>query len=125
LTGPGATGSETLATVKRLLATGLPSVFGFPVPSSLSTDADIAYRPTYDAVRGGQAVVAVGYDDGRRNASRGALLIRSSWGSAVGEEGCFWLPYDYVRAELATDFWTLLGSTWLRRGDFATVRATV
>lgn len=122
---PGASGSETLNTVKTLLAAGLPCLFGFSVPSSLSADADIPYRPTYDAVRGGQAVVAIGYDDRRRNASRGALLIRSSWGSAVGEDGCFWLPYDFVRAELATDFWTLLGTTWLRRGDFALARATV
>lgn len=123
LAGPGATGSETLTAVKSLLAAGLPCVFGFPVPSSLTADADIPYRPTYDAVRGGQAVVAVGYDDSRRNASRGALLIRSSWGSAVGEEGCFWLPYDFVRAGLATDFWTLLGGTWLRRGEFGLAKA--
>lgn len=119
LAGAGATGSETLTMVKSLLAAGLPSMFGFPVPSSLSADADIPYRPTYDAVRGGQAVVAVGYDDDRRNASRGALLIRSSWGSSVGEDGYFWLPYDYVRAELAVDFWTLLDPAWLRRGDYS------
>jgi hypothetical protein len=125
LASPGTTGSEILTTVKTLLAVGLPCLFGFPVPSSLAADADIPYRPTYDAVRGGQAVVAVGYDDRRRNASRGALLIRSSWGSAVGEEGYFWLPYDFVRAELATDFWMLLGPTWLRRGDFAFARASV
>ena len=108
-------GRRTLRLVKTALAAGFPSAFGFPVPSSLSSAADIPYRPQFDSVCGGQAVVAVGYDDRRRIGSQtGALLIRNSWGAHWGECGYGWLPYAYVTRKYAGDFWTLLDPTWLR-----------
>ncbi len=82
----GASGVRTLQTVKAFLAAGFPSAFGFPVPNSLSLNPDIPYRPTFDTLIGGQAVIAVGYDDRWLRGSRGALLVRSSWGSAVWRE---------------------------------------
>jgi C1A family cysteine protease len=108
-------GRRTLRQVKTALAAGFPSAFGFPVPSSLSFAADIPYRPQFDSVCGGQAVVAVGYDDRRRIGSQtGALLIRNSWGAHWGECGYGWLPYAYVTKKYAGDFWTLLDPNWLR-----------
>lgn len=118
LDGRNATGSETLSIVKAFLAAGFPSVFGFPVPASISEEADIPYRPTFDATTGGQAVVAVGYDDRRPGPTRGALLIRNSWGSQWGESGYGWLPYVYVREQIAVDFWTLFKSDWIKSGEF-------
>jgi len=112
------TGVETLAAVKSCLSAGFPSVFGFPVPSSLSLDGDIPYRPTFDSIRGGQAVVAVGYDDRRIRSTKGALLIRNSWGKAWGEAGYGWVPYAFVESQLAVDFWTLLKQDWLDSGEF-------
>ncbi len=111
-------GEQTLQTVKAFLGAGFPAAFGFPVPSSIGGDADIPYRPTFDDVEGGQAVVAVGYDDRRPGATRGALLVRNSWGSDWGEEGYGWLPYGYVQDQLAVDFWTLLKPDWLASGEF-------
>src|SRR6185369_2819870 len=78
LDGRNRTGQETLTTVKSLSNAGLPSVFGFSVPTSISREADIPYRPTFDTVHGGQAVVAVGYDDRRISSTKGALQIRNS-----------------------------------------------
>jgi len=54
------------------------------------------------SIRGGQAVLAVGYDDRRRIASdTGALLFRNSGVSLWGEHGYGWLPYSYVATQAA------------------------
>jgi len=118
LDSPPASGSKTLERVKAFLAAGFPCVFGFPIPSSASQAADFLYRPTFDSVVGGQAVVAAGYDDRRLHASRGALLVRNSWGSRWGEEGYGWLPYTFVRKRLAVEFWTVLRPDWLASEEF-------
>lgn len=111
-------GRETLELVKTFLAAGFPVVFGFPVPTSLTMEPEVPYRPGYDAYRGGKAVVAVGYDDRRLGMRTGALLIRSSWGPGWGEEGYGWLPYVYVAEQLAADFWTMFSPQWLASGEF-------
>lgn len=111
-------GLETLNVVKSFLAAGIPSVLGFAVPNSLTTDGDITYHPRFSFVRGGVALVAVGYDDHRLRGTRGALLIRSCWGESWGEAGYGWLPYAFVEQQLATCFWTLICKDWLESGEF-------
>jgi C1A family cysteine protease len=116
-------GSRTLENVKSFLAAGFPSVFGFPVYSSISDEPEIFFPTLYDKVRGGQAVMAVGYDDLRRiRSEKGALLVRNSWGPQWGDCGYGWLPYEFVRTGLATDFWTLLEPSWLESGEFSQPR---
>ncbi|MCA9246499.1 MAG: C1 family peptidase [Planctomycetales bacterium] len=114
-----ASGEHTLNSVRSLLAAGFPVVFGFSTPSSISRDGDIPFRPLFDHVQGGHAVIAVGYDDNRRSLTRGYLQIRNSWGEDWGDGGYGWLPYAYVRKGLARDFWTLLHPDWLASGEFA------
>ncbi len=118
LDGRNQTGQETLALVKSLLDAGFPSVFGFSVPTSISRDGDIPYRPTFDTIQGGQAVVAVGYDDERLGSTKGALQFRNSWGRDWGDEGYGWLPYAYVEEQLAADFWTIVSDEWLDSDEF-------
>jgi C1A family cysteine protease len=115
-----ADGDERLQTIKAFLAAGFPAAFGFSVPDSISTEGHILYRPTFDSPLGGQAMLAVGYDDRWLRGTRGALLVRSSWGKAWGEEGYGWLPYAFVEEELAVDFFTLLHPSWIDSGEFET-----
>jgi len=125
LDGRNQTGPETLAVVKALLDAGFPSVFGFSVPTSISRDGEIPYRPTFDTVQGGQAVVAVGYDDQHMSGTKGALRIRNSWGRNWGDDGYGWLPYAYVEEQLAADFWTVLSDEWLDSDEFLRPRLPV
>jgi C1A family cysteine protease len=97
-----------LAQLKACLAAGYPFVFGFTVYESLHSkkveQSGRASLPTArDKVRGGHAVLAVGYDDANRR-----FIVRNSWGSRWGMRGYFTMPYDYVtNRHLSQDFWTI------------------
>jgi C1A family cysteine protease len=112
---PGQDTSKTLEALKENLAVGLPAMFGFTVYSSIPGPGDgkgeIPFPKPGDAVEGGHAIVAVGYDDKKTiGKDTGALLIRNSWGTEWGMAGYGWLPYSYVLAGLAVDFWSLVES---------------
>lgn len=112
-------GDQTLDVVKSFLAAGYPSVFGFSVCRSVPDDGNISFPTVFDSFCGGQAVLALGYDDQRRiRSEKGALLIRNSWGPNWGDQGYGWLPYAYVRRRLAVDFWTLVSPDWIASGEF-------
>jgi len=112
-------GDETLLIARNWLAAGFAFVFGFPVYTSITTSAEIAFPTRLDALRGGQAVMALGYDDDRRiRSDKGAILIRNSWGVNWGDSGYGWLPYSYVRRQLAGDFWTIIKPEWISADDF-------
>ena len=118
-----AAGDQVLGQIRGFLAAGFPSVFGFPVCDSLGEDGEIPFPKAADSVLGGQAMMAVGYDDQLRIGSeRGALLVRGCWGESWGHSGYGWLPFAYVRQRLAVDFWTLLRPSWLRSGEFGMPR---
>lgn len=114
---PGTPAEKLLLTIKQLLASGMPSMFGFTVYSSLGDGPDIPFPTSKDKVDGGHAVMVVGYDDKHRigNAT-GAIMIRNSWGLDWGSQGYGWLPYQYVLEGLATDWWSLV------RAEFADIK---
>ena len=120
----GTSGQRTLDEVRAHLAAGFPCAFGFPAVDGLTDDPDIPFPTVHDGVRGGQAAVAVGYDNGRRirsttrRAAGPRLVGRARW----GDRGYGWLPYAYVEAQLAVDFWTLLKADWLESGEFTRPR---
>lgn len=126
---PGTAVNTLLTHIKTNLSAGLPSMFGFTVYSSISqaaTTGKIPYPTKGEKIAGGHAVVAVGYDDNMKikNAftgateTKGALLIRNSWGTGWGSSGYGWLPYDYVLKGLAVDWWSLLKAEWIDTGAF-------
>ncbi len=115
---PGTSPKDLLANVKRQLAAELPAMFGFAVYSSIphigDGSSDIPFPSDGDEHKGGHAVVAVGYDnDHKIGKHKGALLIRNSWGTDWGDKGYGWLPYAYIEAGLALDFWTLVRAEYV------------
>ncbi len=126
--GAALTGEAVLQSVKTSLAARLPAMFGFyGFPSAASGDKPgaIPYPGPGEKAQWGHAILAVGYDDNKviKNTkygtqTTGALLFENSWGTAWGEKGFGWLPYDYVRNKLATDFWTLLSAKYVETKQF-------
>jgi len=94
-------------------------MFGFTVYNFGNEKGEFEFPGPNDPVQGGHAVVTVGYDDNRKIGKyKGALKIRNSWGTAWGEEGYGWLPYAYVEAGLADDFWSLSKAEYVQTGQF-------
>jgi C1A family cysteine protease len=121
--GPNRAPAETVKQVKTYIAHKFPSMFGFTVYSSVdqaAAEGKIPVPGTGEKVVGGHAVVAIGYDDAMSitnhasgTTSTGAFKIRNSWGPAWGDRGYGWLPYAYVDAGLAQDWWTLVKGEWV------------
>lgn len=125
---PGSTPAALLDAIKKHLVAGVPPMFGFTVYDSLSQGEDdgrIPFPLQSDRVEGGHAVVAVGYDDdmeirhsGAARPTRGALIVRNSWGTGWGDRGYGYMPYEYVLRRLAVDWWVLVKAEWLDQDGF-------
>ena len=119
---------ELLKQIRMNLATGIPAMFGFTVFSSISSASAtgrIPFPVKADRREGGHAVAAVGYDDAMvirhpfsDRETKGAIMVRNSWGGEWGEGGYGWLPYEYVLHHLAIDWWTVLKQEWVDTNQF-------
>lgn len=122
---------DVLKNVKTYLAAGIPSAFGFfGFPSFENSDApgSIPYPCKNEQAEWGHAVMAVGYDDDKvivntrsNEKTKGALMIRNSWGKSWGQDGYGWIPYDYVLDGLAEDFWSIISMDWVDTEQFGLV----
>jgi C1A family cysteine protease len=57
-----------------------------------------------DQIVGGHAIALSGWDDASR-----VFTFRNSWGSRVGKNGVFQIPYDYVcNPNYAGDAWVVV-----------------
>jgi C1A family cysteine protease len=126
--GADVSAAQVLSAVKTYLAAAVPSMFGFfgfPSIDCSNVKGGIPYPGPGEQSQWGHAVAAVGYDDAFKitntkvnKTTKGALLIRNSWGIGWGDGGYGWLPYDYVTNRLAIDFWSLLKVDWVESGQF-------
>jgi C1A family cysteine protease len=90
------------------LASGFPFIFGFTVYASMESDACVStgkvpMPSAHEVVLGGHAVIAVGYDNVEQ-----WVIFKNSWGTAWGDDGYGYLPYDYMTSHgLTADFWMI------------------
>lgn len=100
---------QDLNSLKHCLAGGSPFIFGIDIYDSFESDevskTGIVPMPASGENNlGGHAVCCIGYDDSKK-----AFLVRNSWGVSWGDEGHFWLPYDFVDSKVySSDFWYLI-----------------
>jgi len=92
--------------VMAVLAGGSPVIVGitlyesFEWPSVREHGIVTMPQPS-ESMLGGHAVLVVGYVSGH-------FIVRNSWGFGWGQEGHFFLPYDYLlNPNLASDFWVI------------------
>ena len=90
------------------IASGYPFVFGFAVYESFESEkvAETGIMPMpskNEKMLGGHAVMAVGFDD-----DKGVFIVRNSWGPDWGDNGYFYMPYEFIIADkYCSDFWTV------------------
>lgn len=95
---------KNLTQIKQALNDGMPVVLGMKVYESFEYDevAKTGVMPMpkkFEKYLGGHSVLCVGFSDDKK-----CLIIRNSWGETWGDEGYFYLSYDYVKA-YTFDYW--------------------
>lgn len=101
--------NENLQTMKATLSNGNPFVVGILIYESFEysivSRKGIVPMPKInkEQILGGHAVVCVGYNNITRQ-----WIMRNSWGNSWGNNGYFYLPYNYLlNPNLASDMWTI------------------
>jgi C1A family cysteine protease len=96
---------DVLDQIKAQILKKRPILFGTPMFDSMkqSTNGDMYYPSEGDPVVGNHAMVVVGYEDRMtmtnpitKHTSRGAFLVRNSWGPEWGFYGYGYMPYEFI-----------------------------
>jgi len=96
-------GQELVDAIKRALRAQHVVVFGMTVDQdymNVGYDGMVAMPKKTRTNSGGHCQVIVGYDDNARR-----WIVRNSWGTGWGDKGYAYVPYDYLDASDANDFW--------------------
>lgn len=99
----GTTGDQHHLDIKAALQARHPVVFGTPVWNEIfnvSSDGKLPMPNTSTQPIGGHALLIVGADFTQRY-----YIVRNSWGTGWGDLGYCYVPFDYLDAAGAGDFW--------------------
>jgi C1A family cysteine protease len=100
--------------MRSVLQAQVPIGLGFLVYNYGNEAGEFTLPEQGERPLGGHAVMLCGYDEHRAiGGSKGAFLLRNSWSKGWGDGGYGWLPYDYVRRDLAWDIWALFKAEYL------------
>lgn len=100
--------NTTVNEFKTALSIGHPIAFGFIVKDSFER-VDSSGILTYDPKEpdcGGHAVLCCGYNDDING--KGYIKIMNSWGPSWGNNGYFYMPYEYLESGLCSDAWIMI-----------------
>lgn len=101
---------ELVGDIKFALEANMPVVFGMQVYQSfLDVGSDGRVPMPGGLLKGGHALCIVGYDDDKINldGSKGAFIVRNSWGDQWGDNGYCYIPYAYYKTDEVGDFWVM------------------
>lgn len=109
------TQADRLNHMKTCILSGYPFIFGFVVYPSFESEyvakTGLLDLPNQNETSlGSHAVCAVGFDDNLNNTKKGYFIIKNSWGNKWGDNGLFYMSYDYISNEAlcdTSDFWVL------------------
>lgn len=101
--------AAALEAIKRYLAfKNQPIMAGVDVYQSFESQAATQTgviplpNPATERLLGGHAILLVGYQEAQQR-----FIFRNSWGTDWGDSGYGYLPYAYITAGYAFDFWVL------------------
>jgi hypothetical protein len=119
-THPEYQGHLLLSRTKNALAAGQRLTMGVMLPSACDVGACATYHATHDTwaltsevdlqseeILGGHEMIITGYDDnaiakdknGKKH--KGLFTLRNSWGTDMGDQGEFYMSYDFFKLYLA------------------------
>lgn len=80
-----------ITNLKSILYSGFPIMIAIDVDASFDNlKSPFILKQKSGSVRGGHAIVVVGYDD-----NLNAFKVQNSWGENWGDNGFFWIDYDF------------------------------
>jgi C1A family cysteine protease len=97
---------QTPQAIQNALTSGYPICFGISVYESFESNQvainGVVPMPSiFESSLGGHAILLVGKIESKKQ-----YIFRNSWGTAWGDGGYGYLPYNYVHSnKLASDFW--------------------
>ncbi|HKK99918.1 MAG TPA: C1 family peptidase [Desulfotignum sp.] len=93
--------------IKAALVNRNPVVAGIKTYQQLMDlyGPDAVYNTASGQNLGGHAVTIVGYDDTRYG---GAFKVVNSWGRSWGDDGYFWMPYNFAAQNILSEAYVLL-----------------
>jgi C1A family cysteine protease len=103
--------NTSILQLKTCLAHGYPFGGGFQVPDNFESEAFnknpvLTLSGMSTRIVGGHGVSVFGYDDTIKTLDgAGAFRLRNSWGTDWGEDGEFWVSYEFMASWMFSDCW--------------------